>query len=85
MLTWKEPVYGAGWAPRRRWPKRVRGEKVLTKRICLRCGIDMARILVKNADGTISSGGWELISQSRYERGKNKESRPKRKKPRMVR
>jgi len=86
VLTWKEPVDGAWYAPRRRWPvRRVRGEKVLTKRVCLRCGIDMARILVENADGTISSGGWEVISESRYERGKHEEPRSEGKKRRMVR
>ena len=86
VLTWKEPVYKA-W--RTRAPEHIRSEKVharkLTKRICLRCGIDMTRILNKNADGTISSVGWKPISQSRYERGKHKEPRPKRKKRRMVR
>ncbi len=74
VVTRREPMshvwiarHAPTWAHRkwRRWggiPKKFLGKKVRTKRKCLRCGINMKRILVKNPDGTLSSVGWVLLS-----------------------
>ncbi len=66
MLTWKEPIHGIGVrargrVPWRRIPMKTRRKKVFTKRKCLRCGINMKRILAKNPDETLSSVGWVLL------------------------
>jgi len=86
VVTWKEPIYGAGRVPlriRRRLPLHTRGKKVLSKRKCLRCRINMKRILVKNPDGTLSSVGWEPISEC--EKDEHKEPQYEMRRRKMVR
>jgi hypothetical protein len=87
MLTRKEPMtyVWPTWAHRkwRRWrgtPKKFLGKKVRTKRKCLRCGINMKRILAKNLDGTLSSVGWVLLSkfdEETYEESQRETARRK--------
>jgi len=50
QIFWQEPglVYGLT----------TRSNVVYEKRRCLRCGARFKRILVPNADGTLSSVGW---------------------------
>ena len=82
VVTWEEPYHRWKglyhmWNGLRKRPSsshfRTRSRVVLTKRECLRCGISMKRILVKNADGTLSCVGWEHLSQSECEKDEYKE------------
>lgn len=75
-VTWEEPYHRWKglyhmWSGLRKRPSgssfHTRSRVVFTKRECLRCGISMKRILVKNADGTLSCVGWEPLSQPEYE------------------
>lgn len=84
VVTWEEPhhrwkgLYHM-WNGFRRRPSsfrfRTRSRAVFSKRECLRCGTNMKRILVKNADGTLSCVGWQPLSQPEYE--KEEEPQPK--------
>ena len=74
VITWKEPTV----AKMRAYEiphTSTHSRKVFTKRECLRCGIGMKRKLVNNPDGTLSSIGWEPLSESEYE--KDEEPQPK--------
>lgn len=88
VVTWKEPVYGSGrlvGRVRKQIPMHTRGEKVFTKRRCVRCGIGMKRIIVKNADGTLFSVGWEPLSESEYEKDEYQPRKREIRKRRMIR
>ena len=41
--------------------KAERHRHVLTKRECLRCGVQQEREFVENLDGTLSAAGWDVI------------------------
>jgi hypothetical protein len=56
-----------------RFIPRPQSKEALTKRKCLRCGISMKRILVKNADGTLSCIGWDPLLQPKYEKDEEPE------------
>jgi len=88
VVTWKEPPYGSGRTRpygSRRIPMLTRGRKVFNKRRCLRCGIRMKRIMIKNADETFSSGGWEPLSEPEHEQDESKPPKRKITRRRMIR
>jgi len=64
VITWKEPgvILPTSF--------RTQSREVFTKRDCLRCGIRLKRILVKNPDGTLSCVGWEPLLESENEKDK---------------
>lgn len=67
VITWKEPgvIVPTSYTTQSR--------DVFTKRKCLRCGIRMKRILIKNPDGTLSCIGWEPLSESECEKDEYQE------------
>jgi len=66
VVTWKEHIHDSRHRITRtgiRSRSRTESKQVFTNRECLRCGIRMKRRLVRNSDGTLSSFGWEPISE----------------------
>jgi len=69
VITWKEPglIVPTSYVTQKR--------QVFTKRKCLRCGIRMKRRLIYNPDGTLSCIGWDILSESEYEKDESEESK----------